>query len=42
LGRASKSARDWALQKQARKATRNEVLWEIEDDEPSASIKPAE
>ena len=42
LGRASKSARDWALQKQARKATSNEVLWEIEDDEPSASIKPAE
>ena len=41
LGRASKSARDWALQKQARKATSNEVLWDIDED-PSASIKPAE
>jgi len=41
LGRASKSARDWALQKRARKATSNEVLWDIDAD-PSASIKPAE
>ena len=40
LGRASKSARDWALQKQARKATSNEVLWDIDAD-PSASIKPS-
>jgi multidrug efflux pump len=41
LGRASKSARDWALQKRARKATSNEILWDIDAD-PSASIKPAE
>jgi multidrug efflux pump len=42
LGRASKSARDWALQKQARKASSNEGLWDFDEDQPSTSIKPAE
>jgi multidrug efflux pump len=31
LGRASRSARDWALQKQARKSSNNQVIWDFDE-----------
>lgn len=38
LGRASRSARDWALQKQARKSSAHDVIWDF-DDAPLAIQK---
>jgi multidrug efflux pump len=40
LGRASKSARDWALQKQARKSSGNEIIWDF-DAPPTPPAKPS-
>jgi multidrug efflux pump len=38
LGRASRSARDWALKKQARRGATNELIWDF--DEPAAPVLP--
>lgn len=43
LGRASRSARDWALLKQARKSSSNEVVWDFDESPivvPKVSNKP--
>lgn len=45
LGRASRSAKDWALQKQSRKSKGNELVWDFDDDlstAPIAARTPAE
>ncbi|MEM6940759.1 MAG: efflux RND transporter permease subunit [Pseudomonadota bacterium] len=41
LGRASKAAQDWALQRDARRKVRGEIIWDIEDDAPApAPVRP--
>jgi multidrug efflux pump len=45
LGRASKAARDWALQRDARRSTQNEIIWGADDytvPPISARTTPAE
>ncbi len=41
LGRASRAARDWALQRQIRRAARAEVIWDFQEDlKPIEEIDP--
>ena len=40
LGRASRAARDWALQRDARRMTANEIIWEPEDTPIAPLAKP--
>jgi multidrug efflux pump len=44
LGRASKSARDWALQRHAKNAPSRELVWDFDGDQTDlpVSLRPAE
>ncbi|MEP2921651.1 MAG: efflux RND transporter permease subunit [Sulfitobacter sp.] len=41
MGRASRAARDWALQRDTQRRTTNEVIWIEENDALPSDIKPA-
>jgi multidrug efflux pump len=38
MGRASKAARDWSLQRDARRKSADQIIWEIEDDSQSSRL----
>ncbi|MEM6305552.1 MAG: efflux RND transporter permease subunit [Pseudomonadota bacterium] len=43
MGRASRAARDWALQRDARRSKAQEIIWDEEEHGPApAALKPAE
>jgi len=42
MGRASRAARDWALQRDAKKRTTNEVIWTDERYDSPTDLKPAQ